>query len=291
MHETLCPNVKGCIDVCKKLEISDESFFLKGWCFHEELGVLPLRINNGSSTEILLEETRDDVAIYYANTFNQCGWSFVTLCSTITLEMKINEWVPILTIKTKMEIEYSNRVPSFIVVDHFYKNPDTIREFALHQTFSENANYHKGKRAIHPQYRFPGLKEQFESILGTTILNWDKYDVNGCFQYCIAEDKAVYHCDLQSYAGIIYLTPDAPPQTGTSFYRSKRTKKMKTTDDGSIVFKHGHYDSTQFDLVDTVGNVYNRLILFDARMIHAAPQYFGNDMQNGRLFQLFFFDI
>ena len=57
------------------------------------------------------------------------------------------------------------------------------------------------------------------------------------------------------------------------------------------VFKNGHYDGTEFDLVDVVGNVYNRIVLFDARLIHAATQYFGNEINNGRLFQLFFFDL
>ena len=121
--------------------------------------------------------------------------------------------------------------------------------------------------------------------------NWNKYEVNGCFQYCTAENKAVYHIDEQTYAGIIYLTPNAPAQTGTSFYKSKITNRMKLHNDHDIVFENGYYDSTKFELIDTVGNVYNRLILFDSKIIHAAPVYFGNTMENGRLFQLFFFDI
>jgi hypothetical protein len=62
-------------------------------------------------------------------------------------------------------------------------------------------------------------------------------------------------------------------------------------DDHGIVFKNGFYDSTEFEVVDVVGNVYNRLVLFNARMIHSASTYFGNNMENGRLFQLFFFDL
>jgi hypothetical protein len=57
------------------------------------------------------------------------------------------------------------------------------------------------------------------------------------------------------------------------------------------VFPTGYLDSTPFDQVDVVGNVYNRLVLFDAQLIHAAPLYFGNTLQNSRLFQLFFFDL
>ena len=279
MHNTLHPKVKGYID--KKTQT------IEGWCFHEDQGILPLRIQPNVNIE---SQPRQDVCKFYNHTFLNCGWKFTTELNFV-LEMEIdNEWVAILERK-KPTITFNDRNPAFVVVDQFYENPDKIREFALQQTFLENAEYHKGKRAIDPSFRFPELKIQFEKILGKPIKNWDTYEVNGCFQYCTAEDKAVYHVDIQSYAGIIYLTPNSPPQTGTSFYRSKTTKKMKPDKDENIVFKNGYYDSTQFELVDTVGNMYNRLILFDSKMIHAAPVYFGNNMENGRLFQLFFFDI
>lgn len=185
----------------------------------------------------------------------------------------------------------SGYIPSFVVVDNFYDDVDSIRKFALSLDFVYHPDYHKGKRTD-AVYRFDGLKESFESILHCKIKNWTKYGVNGCFQYCIGGDQLVYHQDFQEYAGIIFLTPDAPPQTGTSFHRSKHTNKMKTTnDDFSIVFNKGFLDPTEFEVVDVVGNVYNRLVLFDAQQIHAASNYFGNTLDNGRLFQLFFFDL
>jgi hypothetical protein len=185
-----------------------------------------------------------------------------------------------------------HKVPTFVVVDDFYKDPDSIREFALKQDFKENPKYHKGKRCIRSEFRFPGMKEKFESILGCKIKNWGTHPVNCCFQYCIAGEQAVYHNDIQQYAGVLFLTPDAPPETGTRFYRSKATKKMKVSgNEYSLTFPTGHYDSTPLEQVDVVGNVYNRLVLFDAHLIHAAPLYFGNELKNSRLFQLFFFDI
>jgi hypothetical protein len=182
------------------------------------------------------------------------------------------------------------QIPSFVVVDNVYDDPDAVREFALKQTFQYHPDYHKGQRT-NEVFRFPGLKEMFENALGRKIKNWEKYGTNGCFQSCVAGDQLVYHYDIQQYAGIIFLTKDAPPQTGTTFYRSRHTKTMKLNGDSHIIFKNGFLDSTEFDVVDVVGNVYNRLVLFDARMIHAASNYFGNSVQNGRLFQLFFFDL
>ena len=46
-----------------------------------------------------------------------------------------------------------------------------------------------------------------------------------------------------------------------------------------------------YEKVDEVGNVYNRLVLWDAQLIHAASEYFGDNPENSRLFHLFFFNI
>jgi hypothetical protein len=190
------------------------------------------------------------------------------------------------------DVEFNtNHIQSLIIVDNFYKNPDNIRKFALSLEYNYHKDYHKGKRTDRP-YRFNGLKEQFEKIIGIKIKNWDYYGTNGVFQICIAGDQLVYHIDQQQYAGIIFLTPDPPPESGTTLYRSKYTKKTKVNnDEHNLVFKNGFLDSTNFDVVDVIGNVYNRLIIFDSQQIHSASTYFGNNLNNGRLFQLFFFDL
>nr|BDD46030.1 hypothetical protein 7 [bacterium] len=51
-----------------------------------------------------------------------------------------------------------------------------------------------------------------------------------------------------------------------------------------------HLDGTPFEPVDVLGNVYNRLVIFDASCIHSASEYFGTVMENSRLWQMFFFD-
>jgi hypothetical protein len=175
-----------------------------------------------------------------------------------------------------------------------------VRAFALTQNFDLHPAYHKGQRTD-ACFRFDGLKEAFEKILGTKIANWTHYGTNGCFQFCKGGDELVYHYDTQEYAGVLFLTPDAPPQSGTTFFRSKNGSNDRSKN-GSIrridssanidaIFSTGFLDPSLFDVVDVVGNVYNRLVLFDAKLIHAASSYFGNAKENGRLFQLFFFDI
>ena len=176
------------------------------------------------------------------------------------------------------------------VVDNFYSDPHGVREYALKQEFKPEIEYFKGSRSIE-QFFVPGTKEAFERIMGIKIREWESHAMCGRFQYCTAQDPLVYHNDGQTWAAMIYLTPNAPYSTGTSLYASKNgiknTKDPNWSDD---VYSGGFYDSTKFDLVDSIGNVFNRLFIFDAQNIHAASQYFGQTKEDSRLFHIFFFD-
>ena len=295
MHESNIPFVKSYID---SKNLNNNTFKIEGWTFHEKIGILPLRIKINNNVVIIKNKNREDVSSFYNNkNIINCGWTIDNIPNnTYKLELEINienEWKKVSDILLCNSQINFDKIPSFIVIDNVYSDPDSVRNFALSQNFNYHPQNHKGKRTDNT-FLFNGLKEFFESKLGCKIKNWDYYGTNGCFQYCIAGEQLVYHKDTQEYAGVLFLTPEAPPQTGTTFYRSKYTKKMKLSDndsDHSIVFKNGFYDSTEFEVVDVVGNVYNRIVLFDARMIHSASCYFGTNIENGRLFQLFFFDL
>lgn len=180
--------------------------------------------------------------------------------------------------------------PGLIVVDDFLSNPDEVRSFALSCTYEQSSDYYKGRRT-HEQYLSDELKLEFQDLLGRKIVSWEDQPMNGRFQFCTPHDPLVYHQDLQEYAGLLFLTPNAPLGTGTSFYRSRCSGLRVPTTKGEIdsTFSGGFFDSTNFDLVDSVGNVYNRLVLFHSKQIHAASCYFGQDIFDSRLFQIFFF--
>lgn len=184
-----------------------------------------------------------------------------------------------------------NFTKRIFVVDNFYSDPEYVRDLALKQTFHGDMNFYRGKRT-ESQIIFPGTKEAFEEIMGQKIVAWSEtHGMCGRFQSCVAGDQVVYHTDYQQWAGMIYLTPNAPHSGGTSTFSRKTTGCRHATDDtiGSA-FEKGYYDRTAFDLVDTIGNVFNRLVIFDAKCIHAANEYFGNSLENSRLFHMFFFD-
>ena len=185
----------------------------------------------------------------------------------------------------------SQRNQRLWVVDNFYDDPDAVREYALSLNFVEDLNWYKGRRTVE-RYRPRDLRESFESIIGRSIEDWDT-GFNGCFQITTAENPQVYHHDTQRLAAMIYLTPDAPISSGTRLHRSRRNGARHVSDGQELLdqaYQGNFYDSTKFDIIDAAGNIYNRLVIMDAQHIHSAGDYFGDNLHNGRLVHLFFFN-
>jgi hypothetical protein len=176
------------------------------------------------------------------------------------------------------------------IVDDFYTDPDYMRNLALSMEYKRDLKWYKGLRSIEP-YRPEGIKEIFEIIMGEKIYNFEDHVYTGCFQICTAEDPQVYHFDNQNWAAMIYLTPNAPVESGTRLHRSKLngTRDARETEINGA-FSGGFLDSTKFEITDSAANIYNRLVIMDARCIHSAGPYFGEGMKDGRLTHLFFFD-
>ena len=198
----------------------------------------------------------------------------------------------------------SQRAPScsLIVIDNFYRNATNTRNFILGQDFSVKGNF-PGKRTI--SYATNSIKDQFEKYVSPfagKITNFpcpkaDNSDAdkiyNGSFQYTTSRDRSWIHTDSwNNWAGVLFLTPDAPMSSGTAFYRF--CDGSMTTEDGKIMENSEEtnkfsQDLTKWELADTVGNVFNRLVLFNSKRFHMSMDYFGDTKETGRLFQVFFF--
>lgn len=177
------------------------------------------------------------------------------------------------------------------VVDDFYENPDAIRHHALTQIeYSQDLRWYKGLRST-TVFQPEGIKQAFERVLGQQIQHFDPGGYNGVFQLMYSSDPQVYHFDMQRWAAMIYLTPDAPLESGTRLHRSRRNGTRHRDELGADdAFRGDFYDSTQFDISDQAANIYNRLVIMDAGCFHSAGPYFGNTPETGRLTHLFFFD-
>jgi hypothetical protein len=184
-----------------------------------------------------------------------------------------------------------------LTIDNFYSNPMDVREFALRQEFKVRGNY-PGQRT--ESFLSDATKKTLRDILypfAGEITNWGG-EYTGSFQYTTASDRSWIHADSTTdWAAVCYLTPDAPLTAGTGIFKHKETgwsnfdyrnydpEYLKQAPPG-----HDSQDYTKWEMVDRIGNVFNRLIMYRADNYHVSLDYFGKDMYDGRLFQVFFFN-
>ena len=179
---------------------------------------------------------------------------------------------------------------NIIVVDNFYNDVDAVRAFALQQPFDVPGNY--------PGYRTRPLasdsaKQVIQNIIAQhagMVTNWHDKDgdskYTGSFQICTINDKTWIHADIyNTWSAVCFLTPNAPTNSGTCFYKHIKSQQSHYVDN---FYDGANY--SEWETTDYVANFYNRIVFFRGSMFHAAVNYFGTNLHNGRLFQTFFFD-
>lgn len=190
------------------------------------------------------------------------------------------------------------------VVDDFFELPELWRYYALKQDFTrdetstwpglrtnslDNLNlslFHTlaGKIIphIHGKDKFVHLKVNFAITDGSYNLGW------------LHQDEPQYNV-----AGLIYLTPDAPMGTGTSFYNKVANTdqnfnsvffdELQSQPEDRIAFEKYKLDQRSLFIKNmTVENVFNRCVLFSPDVWHGADRYFGSTKEDSRLTLTFF---
>ena len=185
-----------------------------------------------------------------------------------------------------------------ICVDDFYNDVDEVRKMALNMEFGVRGNY-PGQRTV-PVFN-QSVKDIINNIIrpySGEITRWNT-EYTGAFQYTTQRDRSWVHADqTTTWAGVIYLTPNAPLSGGTGLFRHKETglevaPKLENGEYNDAIMSEIYKDSqdmTKWEMTNFIGNKYNRLIMYRGDMFHTSLDYFGRDKFDGRLFQTFFFD-
>jgi len=215
----------------------------------------------------------------------------------------IAESVPIAE-RTKADILFAAQLArpasqSIIVVDNFYANPLELRHLILRQDFHVLGNY-PGRRTV--SYATEELKTTIqgymrEKISDFPIPNANGSDAaltyNGAFQYTTSRDRSWVHMDgFNNWAGVLFLSLRAPVTSGTCFYKFEdgtMTEADQIIINNKALTDLASQDMTKWTLVDRIGNLFNRLVLFKSKRFHMSQDYFGTTKEDGRLFQVFFF--
>jgi hypothetical protein len=214
-----------------------------------------------------------------------------------------------------------------IIVENFYSDPDAIVEYALGLEYCTPYDAPEDvARGTEIQWRSSlfqraeacpfkssaALVAKLEALTGETIdmRHWNRdfplgndgrprpgYESalrtawwNCCFHvkhHAQVRGEYVHNHDVtdcwnsagpMGWAGIVYLSKNAARDSGLSIWRNR----------------HGRHDDRftakeDWELIDTVANVYNRLILHRGYISHSGAGGWGKTLADGRLFQTFFF--
>ncbi len=109
-------------------------------------------------------------------------------------------------------------------------------------------------------------------------------------------NKSIHQDTDPIMAIVVYLTPNPKPNSGTIFYSHKKTNWNGINNDKvpDRAFKDIYPENRQdqnkdnFNVESVVGNVFNRIVLYDSKILHAPGTCFGKTKEDCRLTQTSF---
>lgn len=183
--------------------------------------------------------------------------------------------------------------PEVMIFDNFFHDPDSIRAEVLKRDFGTGGSNFPSQKAEPetPEYQEVIKKHIEDRILGRPISYWEK-SYNTCWQYSIEGQKQPVHHDHGKYVAIVYLTPNAPVAAGTGLYRHIESGISVWDQEDPATYPaalNTGADEDTWEQVAFFGNVYNRLIIFNAQHYHKGAGTFGTNKEDGRLYCTYFF--
>lgn len=197
---------------------------------------------------------------------------------------------------------------SVLIIDRFYDDAEVVRRRALGFDFPESvaAKNYPGRNSA--QVFLPeGIDDVVSQLVHEPVERCEIAE-HGRFRLTLAEeeeDRGYYvHIDGDAHwSGILYLSPDEYCQGGTEFYRHREHAIDRTYITDVEAKAHGFENCSKFavDTIERDGNDlskwehlmtvpmrFNRMIIFRPWFWHTAGASFGDNLENGRLVQLFF---
>ena len=216
-----------------------------------------------------------------------------------------------------------------VCIDNFLQYPEILTEYALSLDYYTSEDHKKNNDPTIPDGNWPGKRSKSLHTLNEPLflslcnkflnvfydssyhnMNWNismNFQLSSPNQYGDLNEGWVHQDDKTLYAGVLYLTPNAPLNTGTSIYKKRADCLDFSSNDHALlpnskVDLYSNFDSTKIEeykkmlkinnsnFVETVNfsNIYNRLIAYSGGIYHGVKNYYGNDMTNERLTLVFF---
>ena len=192
------------------------------------------------------------------------------------------------------------------IVDDFFEDPDAIRAQALSLEFNCECNA-PGSRVICPE----NIAKIVTKKIFALLIDMNKHIVEGQLDLYFQLTKKDFECGWvhsdvgeNYFAGVIYLTPNAPLSAGTVMYKPvdnnldfslynslqsvKKDVYVGKTNDLEEFKKAREKNNSLFYKTIEVSNVYNRLVMYPVNEFHSENKLFGTTKDDARLTLVFF---
>lgn len=221
----------------------------------------------------------------------------------------------------KYNLNYNNK-PDFkfnsVCIDNFFSDPDEIRNLGLSISKEpddlgrwpgvRSKNLYEIDEDLHTLFCLKVLSCYYD--LRFVDLQWtectSKFQVVPYSKESKYIDEGWIHSDYgHDLAGIIYLTPNADLNTGTSLFNLKPNEEKNYLSFGSQSEKMAFYrdkkslsenylkqlksNNNKFYEKTRFQNVYNRLVMYDANEYHKANSFNTGENVDDRMTLVFFF--
>ena len=228
--------------------------------------------------------------------------------------MRINEYEIFKLGKPKIDYRTigDTKIP-LVVVDNFYQNPNTVRDFALSLPYTkskyvclnspgERVNLELDIRIIR-DVTYKLMRLQTSNIKpNPAAVTFNKMN-GGEKLEALQINPHVDDINNLNTAMIVYLNKPNECEGGTAFYRHKRTgleicktqEQVASTFDDFPKLTRTEYDdfitesNDEWELIDMVKMKYNRMIVYPPNVFHSAYLTKDNFLEYDRITQLGFF--
>jgi hypothetical protein len=202
------------------------------------------------------------------------------------------------------------------IADNFFEDPDSVRNHATSLRSYHPCDFYS-RKGIYSGYRTPihnpdiertivsKIENLFQKKLAAVSLNFHLNPYTSMLGCPHKDNEALDKSRRPTInsgsdiAGVVYLSKNAPPETGTTLYEAPEKIEIQNFHDKmQIIYDvaippHNFYkkqfalEMKQYkeSLTKIAGSehVYNTLIIYSSRILHAPGLYFGDTLENSRL--------
>lgn len=173
-----------------------------------------------------------------------------------------------------------------MTIDSVLDNPMQYRKEALELSYIKKNNNFQAETTLSEEI-LQKIKTCIPASLLPDILEYETH-----FNYYTANNSLAINGINCKLCIALFLTPRAPIQSGIKFYTFNDNTRYKEEGEEfqGLNLPRFTKDITKWHEIDSIGNIFNRMVYFDPKHYHRLSNLFGDNKINGLLIQWIYFN-